>query len=117
MKSREPARRQLLAVHEGGQLGSRVFLAEVGTAAALAGRQGGHLCAPVNEGSLHSGDAAAAAVARAEARRKGRCSVPRVLGRILRKQQGRNKRHWLLGTGSLAGLAAIQSLPELARLV
>lgn len=31
------------------------FLAEHGTAAALAGRQGGHLCAPVNEGSLHSG--------------------------------------------------------------
>lgn len=31
------------------------FLAEHSTAAGLAGRQGGHLCAPVNEGSLHSG--------------------------------------------------------------
>lgn len=41
--------------------------------------------------------AAATAVPCAEAWRKGRCSVPRVLGRILRKQQGRNKRHWLVG--------------------
>lgn len=79
----------------------RGFLADTGAAAALAGRQGGHLCAPLNEGSLHSGGdaagAATAAVPCAEARRKGPCSVPRVLGRILRKQQGRNKRHWLVG--------------------
>lgn len=33
----------------------RGFLADSGAAAALAGRQGGHLCAPLNEGSLHSG--------------------------------------------------------------
>lgn len=80
MKLWGPARRQALAVHEDTQFGSAGFLAEAGTAAALAGRQGGHLCAPVNGGSLHLGDAATRAVPRAEARRKGRCSVPRVLG-------------------------------------
>lgn len=82
-------------IREGG------FLAAVGTAATLAGGEGGHLRAPLNEGSLRFGRDAAEVTTTAlpctEAPRKGRCFLPRALGRILRKRQwGDNKRHWLV---------------------
>lgn len=76
-------------------------MAGVGTAAARAGGEGGHLRVPLNEGSLRFGRDAAEvttmALPRAEARRKGQCFLPRALGRILRKRRwGNNKRHWLV---------------------
>lgn len=93
------ARRWLLAAHKGAQLGSVGFFFWLRSAQLLpllAGRE--DTCVPLwMKAAFTWGDAAAAAVPRAEARRKGRCSVPRVPGRILRKQQGRNKRHWLVG--------------------
>jgi len=55
-------------------------LAGIGAAAALAGGEGGHLHAPLNEGSLRFGRDAAevttTALPCAEARRKGSCFLP-----------------------------------------
>lgn len=73
------------------------FLATVGTAALLAGGEGGHLCALCMKAAFALGGMLLRLPQQHCPVQSHKCFLPHMLSRILRKQwRGNNKRHWLV---------------------